>query len=83
MFLTSLTNERFQFDLMPVLHQTSCVAFHGAIFNSMKCIKNHYKTFLCHLRYTSAFVGHLLLFGIGAVVLLPPSFCKGESKIYK
>lgn len=67
---------------MHVLQQRSCVAFHGAIFNLMQCIKNHYKTFLRHLRYSSAFVGHLLLFGIGAVLLLPLSFCKGEFKIY-
>lgn len=37
----------------------------------------------CHLRYTSAFVGHLLLSGIAAVLLLPLSFWKGESKIFK
>lgn len=64
---------------MNVLHQRSCVAFHGAILNLMQCMKKS----LCHLRYISAFVGHLLLFGIGAVLLFPLSFCEGKSKIHK
>lgn len=56
---------------------------HGAIYDLRQCMKNHCETFLCHLRYTSAFIGHLLLLsGIAAVLFLPVSFWKGESKIF-
>lgn len=60
---------------MGVLHQRSSLAFHGAIYDLGPCMNNHYETCLCHLRYTSAFVVHLLLLcGIAAVLLFPLSF---------
>lgn len=74
-FFTCLSEERSEFGFTHVLHLRISLAFQGAIYDLRWCMKNHYETFLCHLRYTSAFVGHLLLLsGIATVLFLPLSF---------